>query len=140
MPHNYALYMGELISMATGYDESDCLYNALPLFHGNAQLLSTMPALMSGARMVLAERFSASRFWDDIKKNGCTEFNYIGGILPILLKAEPKPDDGDNPVRVFCGGGAPKDLFETVEKRFGLTIIEGYGMSEIGLPLLNTLQ
>ena len=140
MPHNYALYMGELISMATGYDESDCLYNALPLFHGNAQLLSTLPALMSGARMVLAERFSASRFWDDIKENGCTEFNYIGGILPILLKAEPKPDDGDNPIRVFCGGGAPKDLFETVEKRFGLTIIEGYGMSEIGLPLLNTMQ
>ena len=39
MPHNYALYMGELSIEATGYDENDCLYNALPLFHGNAQLL-----------------------------------------------------------------------------------------------------
>ncbi|UCF93554.1 MAG: AMP-binding protein [Desulfobacterales bacterium] len=140
MPHNYALYMGECVIESTDYDDKDCLYNALPLFHGNAQLLSTMPALMSGARMVLAERFSASRFWDDIKRYGCTEFNYIGGILPILLKADPKPDDADNPLRVMMGGGAPMDLFDTIEKRFGVTLIEGYGMSEIGLPLMNTLK
>jgi len=140
MPHNYALYMGELCCAATGYDERDRLYNALPLFHGNAQLLSTMPALMSGARMVLAERFSASRFWDEVKRHGCTEFNYIGGIIPILFKAEPRPDDADNPLRIFFGGGAPKDIFEAFEKRFGVTIIEGYGMSEIGLPLMNTIK
>jgi len=139
MPHNYALYMGEIISEGTLYDENDCLYNALPLFHGNAQLLSTMPALMSGARMVLAERFSAGRFWDDIRRYGCTEFNYIGGILPILFKADPKPDDADNPLRVMLGGGAPPNLYDAFEKRFGLTLIEGYGMSEIGLPLMNTL-
>jgi len=138
MPHNYALYMGELTCAATGYDEKDCLYNALPLFHGNAQLLSTMPALMSGARMVLAERFSASRFWDEIKAHGCTEFNYIGGILPILFKAEPRPDDADNPLRILYGGGASPDIWAAFEKRFGVTIIEGYGMSEIGIPLMNT--
>ena len=140
MPHNYALYMGEVCADAAEYDENDCLYNALPLFHGNAQLLSTMPALMSGARMVLAERFSAGNFWDDTKKYECTEFNYIGGILPILYKADPKPDDADNPLRVMLGGGAPMDLFDAFEKRFGLTLIEGYGMSEIGLPLMNTMK
>jgi len=140
MPHNYALYMGEIIWDAAEYDEKDCLYNALPLFHGNAQLLSVMPGLMSGARMVLAERFSASQFWDDIKRYRCTEFNYIGGILPILFKADPKPDDANNPLRVVFGGGAPMALFEAIEKRFGVTLIEGYGLSEIGLPLMNTLK
>jgi len=140
MPHNYALHMGEIISEASGYAERDCLYNALPLFHGNAQLLSTMAALVSGARMVLAERFSASRFWDDIRQYGCTEFNYIGGILPILMKADPKPDDADNPITIMMGGGAPMDLFDAIEKRFGVTLIEGYGMSEIGLPLMNTVK
>jgi len=140
MPHNYALYMGEKIWDAAQYDDKDKLYNALPLFHGNAQLLSTMPALMSGARMVLAERFSASRFWDDIRHHGCTEFNYIGGIVPIIFKADPKPDDADNPVRVMMGAGAPKDIFHTFEKRFGVTLLEGYGMSEIGLPLMNSMK
>ncbi len=140
MPQNYALFMGKVCMETAGYTDADCLYNTLPLFHGNAQLLSTMPALMSGARMVLAERFSASRFWPEVKKYGCTEFNYIGGILPILLKAEPKTDDADNPLRLMFGGGCPPHLFGEVESRFGVTLLEGYGMSEIGLPLLNTLK
>jgi crotonobetaine/carnitine-CoA ligase len=140
MPQNYALYMGECVIEAAEYDVNDRLYNALPLFHGNAQVLSTMPALMSGARMVLAERFSASKCWEDIKRYGCTEFNYIGGIIPILFKADPKPDDADNPLRVMMGGGAPPHIWEAFEKRFGLKLVEGYGMSEIGLPMMNTLK
>lgn len=140
MPHNYALHMAEILCNALEYTEKDRLYNALPLFHGNAQLLSTMPALMSGAKMVLAERFSASRFWGDIRNYECTAFNYIGGILPILLKADPTPDDSDNPLIKMMGAGAPMNLFDTVEDRFGVTLIEGYGMSEIGLPLMNTLK
>ena len=119
------------------YGPEDCLYNALPLFHGNAQLLSTLPALLSGARMVLAEQFSATQFWDDVRRYGCTEFNYIGSILAILLKAEPRPDDADNPLRVMFGAGATPGVHEAFEKRFGVKLVEGYGMSEIGLPLLS---
>lgn len=137
MPHNYALFMGEVICEAGLYTEKDRLYNALPLFHGNAQVLSTMPALMSGAQMVLAEKFSASRFWNDVNGYGCTEFNYIGSILPILFKADPKPDDAQNPLRIMVGGGAPPDLFEAFEQRFGLRLVEGYGMSEMGLPFMS---
>jgi len=140
LPQNYALYMGEIIIEAAEYSESDCLYNALPFFHGNAQVLSFMPALMSGARMVLAERFSASRFWGDVKRYGCTEFNYLGGIIPILSKADPKPDDPDNPIRVMLGAAAPKDIFEAFEKRFGVKLVEVYGMNEIGLPLMANLR
>lgn len=139
LPQNYGIYMAECICDVTRYTEEDCLYNALPLFHGNAQVLSTLPALLSGARMVLCERFSASRFWADIERYHCTEFNYIGGILPILYKADPKPADADNPLRIMVGGGAPMDLFDAFEKRFGVTLLEGYGMSEIGIPLQNTI-
>ena len=140
MPHNYALFMGDICRAAAEYGPEDCLYNALPLFHGNAQFLSTMPALMSGARMVLGRRFSASNFWSEVKKHGCTEFNYIGGILQILYKAEPKPDDLDNPLRIMFGAGAPPDLYKPFEERFGVRLIEGYGMSEIGVPMLNTVR
>ena len=138
MPHNYALLMGEVCARAAGYSEDDCLYNALPLFHGNAQLLSTMAALVSGARMVLAPKFSASKFWIDIAQYGCTAFNYIGAILPILLSAEPQKNDTENSLRIMFGAGAPMDMFEKIEQRFGVTLIEGYGMSEIGVPLLNS--
>lgn len=140
LPHNWAFNQGEIICEIAEYSEKDCLYNPMPLFHGNAQVLSTMPALMSGARMVLGERFSASQFWDDIKRYGCTEFNYIGGVLPILFKAEPKPDDADNPLRIMIGAGAPKDIFEAFEKRFGVILCDSYGSTEIGVPLVNTIR
>ena len=138
LPQNYALHMGEITCESTGYGPDDCLYNALPLFHGNAKVLSMMPALLSGARMVLAPRFSAGSFWDEVRHYGCTEFNYIGGILPILLKAEPRPDDGDNPLRILMGGGASAAVCEAFESRFNVSIVEGYGMSEIGIPLMST--
>ncbi len=140
VPQQYPISMGCIVADCGEYNDSDCLYNALPLFHGNAQFLSTLPALLSGARMVLAKRFSASSFWDDIRKYGCTEFNYIGGILPILLKAEPSPEDKNNPLRVMVGAGAPKDLSAEFEQRFDLKLVEGYGMSEIGIPITNYLR
>ena len=89
---NYAIHLAEYFACSVAnYGPGDCLYNALPLFHGNAQLLSTLPALLSGARMVLAEKFSATQFWTDIRRYGCTEFNYIGSILAILLEGGSAP-------------------------------------------------
>lgn len=140
MPHYYAVRMGAIIADTARYRADDSLYNALPLFHGNAQVLSTMPALLSGARMVLAERFSASRFWEDIRAHRCTEFNYIGTILAVLMKADPSPRDREHSLRLMLGAGAGPGLFEAFEARFGVRLIEGYGMSEIGLPLINTFE
>ncbi len=140
MPHNYPIHLSEMFTEVAGYTEKDRIYNALPLFHGNAQLCSMMPALYSGAQMVLIERFSASRFWEEVKRYGCTEFNGIGGLLPIMYKAEPKPDDADNPLRLILNAATPKDLIEPFEKRFGLTILEVYGMSEVGMPLMSSFS
>ena len=140
LPHNYTVFMGEIVWEAAEYTEDDCLYNALPLFHGNAQQLSFMPALLSGARTALAERFSASRFWPDVKRYGCTEFNSLGSIVPILFKADPKTDDADNPLRLMVCAATPKDIFRPFEERFGLSLVEIYGMTEFGLPLMNNLR
>lgn len=140
VPQQYPLSMGTIVASCAAYTEADCLYNALPLFHGNAQFLSTIPALLSGAKMVLAKRFSASSFWSDIRHYGCTEFNYIGGILPILLKAEPSAEDRNNSLRVMVGAGAPKDLSAEFEQRFDLKLVEAYGMSEIGIPITNFIN
>ncbi len=137
MPNNYAIHIGEIFCEAFEYNEHDRLHSPLPLFHGVAQLLATMAALVCGAEMVLVERFSAASFWDEVKHYQCTSSNYVGTILPILCKADPRPDDPDNPLRVITGGGVPKDVFEPFEKRFGLVIGEAYGMNEIGLPLFN---
>ncbi|MEU8878141.1 AMP-binding protein [Streptomyces javensis] len=110
--------------------QDDVLYTSLPLFHANAQSLTAVGSLVSGRPMVVARRFSASRFFDDIRTHRATVFNYIGAMLTILAKQPERTDDADNPLRLAIGGAAPADLWRAFEKRFGLTVLEIYGLTE----------
>jgi carnitine-CoA ligase len=110
--------------------DEDVLYTSLPLFHVNAQMLSTVGSLVSGAPLVLAPRFSASRFLDDLRTHRATVFNYIGAMLTMLFKQPARADDGDNPARLAVGGAAPAELWQDFERRFSLSILEIYGLTE----------
>ncbi len=112
------------------YTEDDVLYTGLPFFHGNAQGITIGPAILADAKAVIVERFSASRLWDDCRRWECTEANYIGGIIPILLKQEEREDDNDNPVRLMVGAAAPEDEWHAFQERFNTKILEVYGMTE----------
>jgi crotonobetaine/carnitine-CoA ligase len=112
------------------YTSDDVLYTGLPFFHGNAQGITIGPAILADASAVIVERFSASQLWDDCRRWNCTEANYIGGIIPILLKQEPREDDADNPVRLMVGAAAPQDEWHAFQKRFNTKILEVYGMTE----------
>ena len=112
------------------YTEDDVLYTGLPFFHGNAQGITIGPAILADAKAVIVDRFSASRLWEDCRRWECTEANYIGGIIPILLKQEPSENDADNPVRLMVGAAAPQDEWHAFQKRFNTKILEVYGMTE----------
>lgn len=110
--------------------QDDVLYTTLPLFHVNAQMLSVMGSIVSGRPLILSPKFSASRFFDEIREHEATVFNYIGAMLTMLYKQPAKETDATNPVRVAVGGAAPKELWRDFETRFGLEILEIYGLTE----------
>jgi crotonobetaine/carnitine-CoA ligase len=112
------------------YTEDDVLYTGLPFFHGNAQGITIGPAILADAKAVIVERFSASRLWDDCRRWECTEANYIGGIIPILLKQPLREEDADNPVRLMVGAAAPEDEWNAFQERFNTKLLEVYGMTE----------
>jgi carnitine-CoA ligase len=119
------------------YGPEDVLYTAFPLFHVNAKFTSLVSALLCGGRLVLDDRFSASGFWARMREKDVTAFNYMGSLLTILHKAEPRPDDADNPVTRCYGSACPATIWEDFERRFGLRLNELYGMTEIGIATLN---
>lgn len=108
----------------------DVLYTTLPLFHVNAQMLSVMGSIVSGRPLVLSPRFSASRFFDEIRAHRATVFNYIGAMLTMLYKQPAREDDAQNTLRLAVGGAAPKELWRDFEARYGLDILEIYGLTE----------
>jgi crotonobetaine/carnitine-CoA ligase len=116
----------------------DVLYTCLPLFHGNALQLTTLPGFAAGFPVILSKRFSASRFWDVIRKYGVTNFNLLGSMPHFLLKQPEKPDDRDNQVWRVNSAACPKELIERFENRFGVKVYEGYGAVDGGGFMLGT--
>lgn len=113
------------------------IYACLPLFHINSQAYSTMGAIGLVGALVLSPRFSASRFWPEVRQHSVNVFNFIGAMTVILSKKEPGPDDGDNAVHTAYGVPAlAPELVESVQDRFGLRVISGFGMSETTFGLL----
>jgi crotonobetaine/carnitine-CoA ligase len=110
----------------------DVAYTCYPLFHANALFLTVTPAMHCGAQVALGVRFSASRFWEEIRKHGATTFNGLGAVMPILMKQPPRPSDRDHRVRFVLSAGCPADMWEDFEKRFGVKIFEGYGAVDGG--------
>lgn len=110
---------------------ADRLMTSLPLFHTNALAYSTMGSLTCGAGLILLPRFSASGFLDSARRHGATSFNAIGAMFEFLMDQAPTPADSDSPlVSGYCAPAPPKDRHLEIERRFGITLVCGYGMSE----------
>jgi crotonobetaine/carnitine-CoA ligase len=108
----------------------DVLYTPLPLFHINAQAHTVLPAMYLNATIALGQRFSASGFWDDLRRHGATLFNSLAAMLPILCKQPEGPRDRDHRARLTACAATPRDVWLEFERRFGVTIVEGYGLTE----------
>ncbi|OPY67521.1 MAG: Long-chain-fatty-acid--CoA ligase [Syntrophorhabdaceae bacterium PtaU1.Bin034] len=115
----------------------DVLFTCLPLFHGNARFLCIYPALLLGAKAVIYERFSASRFWDQIRRHKVTIFNSLGAIGNFLFGQPRKADDNDNPVRVCAAFPMPPQIYKEFETRYNLKVVEGYGLTETAIITYN---
>ncbi len=110
----------------------DVFFTCLPLFHGNALQLTTLPGFAAEFPVILSKRFSASRFWDMIRKYGATNFNLLGSMPQFLLKQPEKPNDKDNPVWRVNSAACPKELIQVFEKRFDVKVYEAYGAVDGG--------
>lgn len=95
---------------------------------GGAQVL--LFPLLRDIRLAMVPRFSASRFWEQVREAGATHIHYLGGILQMLLNQEPDPRDREHPVRMAWGGGCSPQTFRAFQRRFGVPLHECYGMTE----------
>jgi crotonobetaine/carnitine-CoA ligase len=130
--HAAALSYGTGYIEVHGYRDDDVFYVCLPLFHNNALLAATGSALLAGASVALAQRFSASRFWDDICRSGATITNFLGSISSFMWNQPDSPGDRNNPLRLVSM--APTPAFAAAfERRFNLSVMNNYGLSDFGM-------
>lgn len=128
--------MAAVAAAGFGFGPADTLYCPMPLSHGNALSAALFPALASGARLLLRERFSATAWLDDVRTHDVTFTNTVGRALGYVLATPPSPHDRDHRLKVVLAPEAsPRDM-AAFKARFGVGVLSGYGSSEGGIALM----
>jgi fatty-acyl-CoA synthase len=129
------LTTGQRMATMLGVGPDDVGYAAMPLFHANSLMSGLAPALVAGASLSLARRFSASRFLPDVRHYRATWFNYTGKVLAYLLATPEQADDADNSLRIAFGNEGSPHVVEAAAERFGITIVDVFGSTEGAIAL-----
>ncbi len=126
--------------MAMRLRAEDVFYCPLPFYHNSALTLCWSAVLTTGSTLAMARKFSASRFWDEIRETRATAFVYIGELCRYLLARPPSITDTQHRVRVMIGNGLRSEIWEEFQQRFDVPhICEFYGSSEGNLVFINAL-
>ncbi len=113
-------------------DEDDVAIAVLPLFHIFGQTCVMNATIYRGGTTALVPRFEPGAALKAIQDAGVTIFSGVPTMYQYLLRY-PELDDYDiSSLRIGVSGGAsmPVEVMKAVEERFGIVILEGYGLSE----------
>ena len=109
-----------------------------PLYHKNAMRVSVKPKLHVGASVVILPRFEPRDFLRALSEYRCTEAGGVPAMYRMMLAERELIESLDfSALRVLEMGSAVvgAELIAAVERAFGATVIEAYGLTEGGGPL-----
>jgi len=109
-----------------GMTADDTLYTPLPLFHGLSSRMGALPALVLGARVVVDDRFSASRYWERAALCDATLGQVVHAIAPLIQAQPPGPWDRAHRVRAIFNCAYDPEF----EARFGVRMTRAFSMTE----------
>ena len=118
-------------SIAAHYEltESDVSFCAMPLFHVHGLVASTLAQLAAGGTVVVPRRFSPRRFHAQAPAHGVTWLSAGPTLHQMILEHASGPLPSLRFLR-SCSSALPAQLMQEAEDRYGVPMIEAYGMTE----------
>jgi len=136
--HRSVVAGGEYTSRAHHLTQNDRVMCSLPLYHINGQIVTAVAPLVHGGSVVMPHRFSVSNYWELVAEHRCTWINVVPTIIAYLLNApDPRQKAIDISRVKFCRSASaplPPELHLEFEKKFGVSVIETFGMTETNAP------
>ncbi|MDY6816386.1 MAG: long-chain-acyl-CoA synthetase [Pseudomonadota bacterium] len=124
--------------MSLAMKPEDVLYCTLPLYHGTALVICWGSVLAGGSAIALRRKFSASAFWDDVRRYKATTFGYVGELCRYLLNQPPSDQDRNHSLTKMLGNGLRPSIWKEFKERFGIkTVVELYASSEGNVAFSN---
>ncbi|WP_369602761.1 long-chain-acyl-CoA synthetase [Hahella sp. SMD15-11] len=127
--------------MSLAMTPDDVMYVTLPFYHGTALLVCWGATLAGASTLAVRRKFSASAFWDDVRRYHATCFGYVGELCRYLLNQPPSPNDRNHSLRKMIGNGLRPSIWREFKERFGIEqVAELYGSSEGNIGFSNFLN
>ncbi len=125
---NAALVVPRLIPIT----RDDVALGALPLFHSFGQTCIQNAVIAGAASFTLLPRFTAEQTFEIIERDRVSVFAGVPSMYFALLHHESERTYDLSSLRFCLSGGAPMpvEVMHAFEGRFGIPILEGYGLSE----------
>ncbi len=132
IPHNQLCRGAANLAEAVGMTPDDVFHAWLPLFHIAGQLHTTMCTAVAGGTLGLVPRFSASRFWTEVRRCRATVITGLPAIARILWEKPVTADEraATEHLRLGVFGPMTPELHRPLEERLGIRIADTYGMTE----------
>jgi acyl-CoA synthetase (AMP-forming)/AMP-acid ligase II len=118
-------------AVAEGYglEADDRSYCLMPLFHVHGLVASTLASLAAGGAVVVPRRVRPGGLWQHVREHGVTWFS---AVPTILSKLPPASHDEPGSLRFArsCSSALAPQLWDELEQRFDVPVVEAYGMTE----------
>jgi crotonobetaine/carnitine-CoA ligase len=126
MRHSHMAAFSRHCNWLMGMGGEDRLYTCYPLHHTFASMLGVVCSFQVGACCIVDERFSGSRYWEQIRRFEATRAQIIYPLIPILMAQPASPLDREHRCpKLWTGFSMPE-----FEERFATRLIPHYAMSE----------
>ncbi|MVW89303.1 long-chain-acyl-CoA synthetase [Pseudomonas sp. PB101] len=119
----------------------DVVYCTLPLYHATGLCVCWGSAVSGASGFAIRRKFSASRFWHDVRKYRATTIGYVGELCRYLVDQPPSVDDSRHAVTKMIGNGLRPGAWNEFKTRFAVNhICELYAASDGNIGFTNILN
>jgi crotonobetaine/carnitine-CoA ligase len=132
--HDYFVNLSYAQAELFGLTADDRVLTAQPFYYMDPQW-NTLMAMTRNATVVVSEKFSTSRFWDEVRRYGITCFYCIGSMTSFLYNMPPSPLDKEHKLRLVQTSGISPRIHKDWEERFNVPVYEVYASTETTLDI-----
>jgi long-chain acyl-CoA synthetase len=119
------------LKQATGYDQSQVMIAALPLFHAYGLTVTTLLPVTTGAQVVVPDRFVPRQILQLIEKHRVTCLIAVPGQYRVLTKDSTVIDATSLWLCIAGAERLPEHIAQQFQQRFGHPLLQGYGTTEL---------
>ncbi|MGL6245014.1 long-chain-acyl-CoA synthetase [Pseudomonas sp.] len=127
--------------IALNMQPQDVVYCTLPLYHATGLCVCWGSAISGASGFAIRRKFSASQFWNDVRKYQATTLGYVGELCRYLVDQPPSAEDNKHPVTKMIGNGLRPGAWREFKTRFAVDhICELYAASDGNIGFTNILN